>query len=162
MGGHSSTSTSTQSNEKVTETNLQDSGGLTVAGNKGATTVNNISTDDGAVAAALGANTDVSQAALALGNSAISANTEVANAGMDNAAAAEESGLTFGKDALDAVSSLAQQFGQQQSDLVGNALSGYQSIAQQNSASDSSQLQKVMLWLIVGVVAIVFLESGRI
>lgn len=175
MGGHSTTSTSTTSQEKVTETNFQNSGGLTVAGNKGNTTVQTItnSTDDGAVraalasnsqatAAALSANTDVSRAAIDLGSKAIDAGTQVANAGLDNAAAAYQGGLTFGRDALGTVEDLATEFSQRNADLTASALSGYQSIAQQNSASDSTQVQKVALWAIGAAVLLALISSGRV
>jgi hypothetical protein len=169
MGGHSSTSTSTTSLEKVNETNFQNSGGLTVAGNRGNTTVQNISTDAGAVAggvalgrAAIGANSDVSQAAIDLGSQAISAGQQVANAGLSNAQAAYQGGLTFGSNALDTVQALADQFSQQNAQLTANALDGYQSIAQQNSASNSTQIQKIALWAIAAAVLIVIASSGAI
>ena len=166
MGGHSTTSTSTSSLERVTETNLQDTGGLTVQGNKGATTIISKSTDAGAVkagaavaGAAIGANSDVSLAAIDLGNHAISSGAQVANAGLDNAQAAYQAGLSFGTDALNAVSDLASRNAQQQSDLVANALSGFGSLASQNSASSGTQLQKVALFAIVAAVVIAFAVS---
>lgn len=169
MGGHSSTSTQTQSVENVKESNLQDTGGLTIAGNRGATTVNNFSTDAGAVdagarvaGAAIQANSDVSQAAIDLGSKALSEGTTVATAGLDNAAAAYQGGLTFGTNALDTVRSLAGQFSQQNADLTNNALAGYQSIAQQNSATDSTQIQKIALWAIGAAVLIVLVTSGQV
>lgn len=169
MGGHSSTSTSTSSFEKVNETNFQNSGGLTVAGNKGNTTVQNISTDAGAVAggvalgrSAIKANSDVSQAAIDLGSQAVSAGQQVANAGLDHAEAAYQSGLTFGTNALDAVQQLAEEFSTQNASLTANALDGYQSIAQQNSASNSTQIQKIALWAIAAAVLIVIASRGAI
>lgn len=156
MGGHSSTSTQTQSQTSVTEQNLQDSGGLTVSGNSNRTTV--ISTDSGAIQG----NTDVSKAAIDLGAKAISAGTEVANAGLDNAAAAYQGGLTFGTNALSTVEDLATQFSQRNADLTANALSGYQSIAAQNSASDSTQIQKIALWAIAAAVLLALISSGRV
>lgn len=173
MGGHSTTQTSTQSTENVQESNLQDTGGTTVAGNTGgSTTVNNVQTDDGAVAAALASNYsvtkaalsvngDVSQAAIDLGSKAISSGQAVANQGLDNAAAAYQSGLTFGTDALDAVESLASENAQQQTNLVNNALGGFSSLATQNSASTDTQLQKVALYAIVAAVVLVFLVSRK-
>ena len=175
MGGHSSTSTETKSTENVKESNFQDTGGLTIQGNRGATTVQSFSTstDAGAVKAALAANStvagtailansDVSQAAIDLGGQALTEGNAVATAGLDNAAAAYESGLTFGTNALDTVQNLAAEFSHQNADLTNSALSGYQSIAQQNSATDSTQIQKIALWAIGAAVLIVLVTSGRV
>lgn len=169
MGGHSSTSTQTTSRERVTETNFQNSGGLTITGNQGATTVNSYSTDAGAVRggvalgrAAIGANSDVSQAAIDLGSQALSAGQQVANAGLSNAQAAYQGGLTFGTNALQTVQALADQFSQANASLTANALDGYQSIAQQNSASNSTQIQKIALWAIAAAVLVVLATSGSL
>src|SRR5690242_5978440 len=167
MGGHSSTSTETLSTENVQETNFQNSGGLTVVGNKGNTQV--YTTDAGAVRAgaslgraAINANSDVSMAALDLGAKAIDSGAQVANAGLDNALAAEQSSLSFGNNALDLVQSLADQFSQQNASLTANALDGYQTIAQQNSASTSTQIQKIALWAIGAAVLIVLVTNRSI
>lgn len=172
MGGSSKTSSTTSTTENVKEVNLQDTGGFTIADNAGGTTltdnsrsfVTNTTTDQGAVdagrqiaLAAIGANSDATAAALDLGAKAYSSGVQVANAGLDNALAANQGALTFGNNALDFVGSVLRQTEQSQSDLVSNALQGYQTIAQQNSASDSSQIQKVAIYLIVAVAAIMIL-----
>lgn len=162
-GSSSKTETQSSQSTNVQELNLQDSGGFTVADNKGST-INLTATDQGAVAAganiasaAIGANSDVSKAALALGSSAINAGVDVANHGLDNAEAAYQSGLTFGTNALDTVQQIISQTQSQQEQLVGDALAGYQSIAATNSASNSSQLQKVALYAIAALVLILVL-----
>lgn len=109
--------------------------------------------------AATALSSDVNQSAVDLGSSAIAAGTGVANAGLDNAAAAYSSGLTFGNNAISAIESLTSQFATQNAQATQSALSGYQSIAQQNSASDSSQIQKVALYLIGAVVLIMVVPS---
>ncbi len=155
-GSGASTSTSSSSQTKVNELNLQDTGGITVADNKGQTALTYVSqtTDANAVKAGTAVATSAVQAANDLGTSAISAGTTIANKGLDNAAAAYQSGLTFGTNALDVVQAIAQQFASQNEQLTGDALSGYQSIAQQNSASTSTQIQKVALYAIVALVVI--------
>lgn len=172
MGGHSTTATTTQSTENVTESNLQDTGGVTVAGNGGNTSITSNSftttSDEGAINAGAGVaskaleiNGDVSQAAIDLGNSAVSTGAAVANHGLDNAAAAYQSGLTFGTSALDAVESIAQESAQSNANLVNNALGGFQSLATQNSASSGTQLQKVALYAIIAAVVIAYFVSRR-
>ena len=166
-GSSSKTSTSSQQSTNVQELNLQDSGGFTVADNKGSTiNLTSVATDQGAVqagaqvaGAAITANSDVSKAAINLGASAIQSGIDVANHGLDNAEAAYQSGLTFGTNALDTVQAIISQTQSQQEQLVGQALAGYQSIAAQNSASNSSQLQKVALYAIAALVAILVLPK---
>src|SRR5580658_3744613 len=100
-GSQSKTSTESSQSTNVSELNLQDTGGITVADNTGATnlTYNSISTDSGAISgitqiaqSALGTasklSSDVNTAAVTLGQSAIDSGTQIANAGLDNAAAA--------------------------------------------------------------------------
>jgi hypothetical protein len=183
MGGGGKTSTTTQSSTAVQELNLQDTGGITVAENKGATSlvyapVTN-TTDAGAVAsasrlarAALSGNaaatagafslastvsSDVSHEAIVLGQSAIDAGTGIANHGLDNAAAAYQSGLTFGSDALNTVAQIAADSLGHQEALTSNALQGFATLATQNSASEATQIQKVALYAIAAAVAIVVL-----
>jgi hypothetical protein len=205
MGGKSSTSTSTSSSTNVQELNLQDTGGFTIADNKGGTTLNytNTTTDGGAVSAAadvsqtslaamlsalkaslgfagntagsaIGANTattgaaldlasglssDVSHAATTLGQTALDQGFSVANAGLDHAAAAYQSGLTFQNDALNTVANIAQDSLLHQESLTNNAISGFQAIAQQNSASDSTQIQKIAIYAVAAAVLIVVLPA---
>lgn len=181
-GSQSKTATTTQQSTNVQNLNLQDTGGFTAADNKNsnitAVSVSN-TTDEGAVSAALSSNTnvtnsalntatdlgkgafslssDVSQSAIDLGGSAIAAGQQVANAGLDNAAAAYQSGLTFGNNALGLVHDLADEFSSQNASLTAAALSGYQSIAQQNSASQSTQIQKIAIYAIGAAVLLVVL-----
>lgn len=180
MGGKSSTSTSTSSSTNVQELNLQDTGGFTAADNKN-TSITYVNTDSGATSAALKANTaatkaalyanadvsreaiagntDVSLAAINLGSNALASGNQVANHGLDAASAAYESGLTFGTDAIQTVKQLAQEFSTQNETLTASALNGYQSIAEQNSASDATQIQKIAIYVIVAAVAIVVLPK---
>ena len=102
---------------------------------------------------------DVSQSAVDLGRTALSAGQQIANAGLDNAAAAYSGGLTFGNNALQAVQSIASDALLHQESLTASALSGYQSIAQQNSASDSTQIQKIALYAIGAAVLLVVLPK---
>ncbi|MGH9483754.1 MAG: hypothetical protein ACRD1F_01750 [Terriglobales bacterium] len=164
--GTSKTSTVSKQQTNVSELNLQDTGGITVADNAGPTKVYNIQSDAGAIAAgtqvageAIGANSDVSRAAISLGSAALASGAQIANAGLDNAEAAQQSALTFGNNALDTVQSIISQTQSQQEQLVGDALAGYQSIAQQNSASNSTQIQKVALYAIAALVAILVLPK---
>lgn len=167
----SSTSTSQSTTNNVNETNLQDTGGITVNDASGTHIVVN-QTDQGAVAAgqelgqsainaaanaasdAIGAGVNQTNSIVDLLQDISSQLTGVANAGLDNAAAAEQSGLTFGNDALATVQDIVSQTQAQQEQLVGDALSGYQTIAQQNSASSATQIQKVALYLIIAVAII--------
>jgi hypothetical protein len=186
-GSKSSTSTSSSQATNVSELNLQDTGGITVADNAGPTDVHytSINTDQGAVASsfaaiadavskAFGANTnvtnsainlaadasnDATSAAITLGQTAIDSGTLVANHGLDNAAAAYQSGLTFGTSALNTVANILDDSLQAQKSLTSTALSGYQTIAQQNSASNATQIQQVALYVIVAAVAIVVLPK---
>lgn len=169
MGGKTRTSTATSSNTNVQELNLQDTGGFTAADNKN-TSISYVNTDSGATSAALKANTDVataailsntdvSHAAINLGSQALDSGTAVANHGLDAASAAYESGLTFGTDAIQTVQQLAHDFSTQNEQLTASALGGYQSIAQQNSASDATQIQKIAIYVIVAAVAIVVLPK---
>jgi len=164
-GSKSNTSTSSSQSTRVNELNLQDTGGITVADNKGSTQLayTNVSTDEGATSAAIAANTklssDVSSAAVTLGTTAIDSGTEVANHGLDNAAAAYSAGLDFGNNALNTVANLLQDSAQREESLTASALQGYQSIAQQNSASDSTQIQKIALYAIAAAVALVVLPK---
>lgn len=102
---------------------------------------------------------DVSQSAIDLGGSAISTGAQLANAGLDNAQAAYQSGLTFGNNALGVVEQLAEEFSTQNASLTANALDGYQTIAQQNSASTSTQIQKIAIYAIVAAVLLVVLPK---
>ena len=186
-GSQSKTSTSSSQSTNVSELNLQDTGGITVADNTGNTKVNytSVTTDNGAiqaagnlagtaVGAALGANTDVvnsainlasglssdvSSAAITLGQTAIDTGGALANKGLDNAAAAYTSGLTFGTNALDTVAQIASNSLSAQTNLTNNALAGYQTIAQQNSASDASQIQKIALYALAAAVLVVVLPA---
>jgi hypothetical protein len=87
------TSSSQQQTTETTNLNLQDTGGVTVANSTGTRIVQ---TDLGTVKAAA----DISQAALNLGASAIDANTAVNTAGLDNALATYQSGLSFAGDVV--------------------------------------------------------------
>jgi hypothetical protein len=180
-GSKSNTSTSSSQETNVSELNLQDTGGITVADNSGPTNLQYVTTDDGAVSGALSAITaavkaafagntnvtnsainlssDVSSAAVTLGSNAIDSGTEVANHGLDNAAAAYTSGLQFGTNALDVVANLVSDQENRNAALTSDALSGYQSIAQQNSASQSTQIQKIALYAIGAAVALVVLPK---
>jgi hypothetical protein len=186
-GSKSSTSTSSSQATNVSELNLQDTGGITVADNAGPTNVayTSVTTDQGAVQAsfdaitaavkaAFGGNTnvtnsainlaqdashDATSAAITLGSNAIDSGVQVANHGLDNAAAAYQSGLTFGTSALNTVANLIQDSATREANLTSTALSGYQSIAQQNSASNATQIQQVALYVIVAAVAIVVLPK---
>jgi len=168
-GSSAKTSTTSSQSTNVRNLNLQDTGGFTAADNKNssitAISVTN-TTDAGAVAggvslgkAAIDANNDISHAAIDLGGQAIAAGQQVANAGLDNAAAAYQGGLTFGTNALDIVHALADEYSAQNASLAESALSGYQSIAQQNSASTSTQIQKIALYAIGAAVLIVVLPK---
>lgn len=171
-GSKSSTSTSSSQSTNVSELNLQDTGGITVADNKGSTALNytNVSTDSGAISgnvavARAGLTTaerlssDVNSAAVTLGQTALDTGAGLANKGLDNAAAAYQSGLTFGTDALDTVAQIQQDSLAHFEALTSNALAGYQSIAQQNSATDSTQIQKVALYALLAAVAVVVLPA---
>lgn len=168
-GSKSSTSTSSSQSTKVNELNLQDTGGITVADNKGSTdlTYQNVSTDQGATSAAIKGigdvatklSSDVSSAAVTLGSASIATGAQVANHGLDNAAAAYASGLDFGTNALNTVANLLQDSATREEALTANALSGYQSIAQQNSASDATQIQKIALYALAAAVAVVVLPA---
>jgi len=223
MGGKSSSSSSTANSTQVQELNLQDTGGFTIADNKGGTNLNYTSNtvDPGAVAAganvadtalasntsifnraveainaALGANaslsdsssrvlgsvagkaissnanttqgafnfasglsSDVNHAAITLGQTALDTGGSLATAGLDHAAAAYQSGLTFQNDALTTVANIAQDSLLHQESLTNNAISGFQSIAQQNSASDSTQVQKIAVYAVAAAVLIVVLPA---
>lgn len=162
-GSKSSTSTSSSQSTNVSELNLQDTGGITVADNKGSTALNytNVSTDSGAISGAFSAaehlSSDVNAASVTLGQTALDTGASIANHGLDNAAAAYQSGLTFGQDALTTVANIQQDALAHFEALTSSALSGYQSIAQQNSASDSTQIQKIALYAIGAAVLIVVL-----
>lgn len=186
-GSKSNTSTSSSQATNVSELNLQDTGGITVADNAGPTSLNytSVGTDYGAIGAAgsaisdavskaFAANTNVTNSAInlasglggqslatatTLGQSAIDSGATVANHGLDNAAAAYQSGLTFGSDALNTVANLIQDSATREASLTSTALSGYQTIAQQNSASNATQIQQVALYVIVAAVAIVVLPK---
>ena len=168
-GSKSNTSTSSSQSTNVSELNLQDTGGITVADNTGPVKLayTSVGTDYGAIGAALKANTDLASglggqtlaSAVTLGQTAIDSGATVANHGLDNAAAAYQSGLTFGSDALNTVANLIQDSATREANLTSSALSGYQSIAQQNSASSATQIQTVAIYLIVAAVAIVVLPK---
>jgi hypothetical protein len=184
-GSQSKTSTSSSQSTNVSELNLQDTGGITVADNSGPTNLQYVTTDDGAVSGAFsaitaavkaafagntnvtnsainlasGLSSDVSSAAVTLGSNAIDSGTQVANHGLDNAAAAYSSGLQFGTSALNTVANLISDSENRNAALTANALSGYQSIAQQNSASQSTQIQKIALYAIGAAVALVVLPK---
>ena len=186
-GSKSSTSTSSSQATNVSELNLQDTGGITVADNAGPTSVQYVTTatDYGAVGGAFdaitpavkaafagntnvtnsainlasGLSSDVSSAAVTLGSNAIDTGAQVANHGLDNAAAAYSSGLSFGTNALNTVANLISDSENRNAALTANALSGYQSIAQQNSASQSTQIQKIALYAIGAAVALVVLPK---
>jgi hypothetical protein len=186
-GSKSQTSTSSSQATNVSELNLQDTGGITVADNAGPVGLSytSVGTDYGAIGAAgtaisdtvnkaFAANTNVTNSAInlasglggqtlasavTLGQTSIDSGATVANHGLDNAAAAYQSGLTFGSDALNTVANLIQDSASREASLTSSALSGYQSIAQQNSASSATQIQKVAIYLIVAAVAIVVLPK---
>lgn len=184
-GSSSKTSTSSSQATNVSELNLQDTGGITVADNSGPTHLTYVATDDGAVSSSIDgivqavkaafsgntnvtnsainlasdASSDVSSAAVTLGTDALDSGTQIANHGLDNAAAAYTSGLTFGTNALNTVANLISDQELRNQSLTSAALSGYQSIAQQNSASNSTQLQKVAIYALVAAVAIVVLPK---
>jgi hypothetical protein len=168
-GSSSKTSTTSSQSTSVRNLNLQDTGGFTAADNKNSTitaiSVTN-STDAGALAggvalgkAAINSDNDISHAAIDLGSKGLDVGQQIANAGLDNARAAYESGLTFGNNALDTVHALASEFSSQNANLAENALAGFQTIAQQNSASESTQIQKVALYAIGAAVALVVLPK---
>jgi hypothetical protein len=165
MGSRSDTSTSSAQSTNVSELNLQDTGGFTVADNSGPTKLSytNVSTDAGAVNAAIGGITKIAQsgnsAAITLGQTAIDAGAQIANRGLDNAAAAYSSGLTFGTTALETVANLIQDTSLREQQLTSAALSGYQTLAQQNSATDATQIQQIAIYVIVAAVAIVVLPK---
>jgi hypothetical protein len=164
-GSKSNTSTSSSQSTNVSELNLQDTGGITVADNAGPVKLayTSVGTDYGAIGSAAQLATDATSGALhaatTLGQTAIDQGTSVANHGLDNAAAAYQSGLTFGSDALNTVANLIQDSATREANLTSTALSGYQSIAQQNSASSATQIQTVAIYLIVAAVAIVVLPK---
>lgn len=177
-GSSAKTSTSSSQQTNVSELNLQDTGGITIADNSGPTHLTYVTTDAGAtgnalsgmlqaIKAALSSNTSVagnaidsvSSAAVTLGQTALDTGAGVANHGLDNAAAAYSSGLTFGTNALDVVANLISDQELRNSALTNNALAGYQSIAQQNSASSSTQIQKIALYALAAAVAIVVLPK---
>lgn len=179
-GSQSKTSTSSSQATNVSELNLQDTGGITVADNTGATKLvyNSSTSDYGAIGDALDGiskvannaitgnnilaenlSSDVSSAAVTLGMTAIDTGGAIANHGLDNAAAAYQSGLSFGSNALNTVAAALNDSSSREASLLNNALSGYQSIAQQNSASDSTQIQKIALYAIAAAVALVVLPK---
>jgi hypothetical protein len=170
----SSSKTETQSSQatNVSELNLQDTGGITVADNKGGTnlTYNSVTTDSGAIAGIVQTanqafktagmlSSDVNAAAVNLGGQALDTGAQVANHGLDNAAAAYESGLSFGTNIVNTTAQLLQDSADREAALTNNALAGYQSIAQQNSASQSTQIQKIAIYAIAAAVAVVVLPG---
>lgn len=176
-GSRSSTATTSRTLTSVRETNLQDTGGVTLAQNSGPVTLvsNNVSTSSGAFklgraavrgSVELGAATVASNSALAadgfntiggvsmhainLGRSGLRTGASLASAGMDNAAAAYQSGLTFANNALSTVATLAQQQ---------NA--GLAQIAAANSAppgAQSTSIGKTALLAAAVVVALVMMN----
>jgi hypothetical protein len=179
-GSQSKTSTSSSQATNVSELNLQDTGGITIADNSGGTKLvyNSSTSDYGAVGDALDGiskvannaitgnsilaqnlSSDVSSAAVTLGMTAIDTGGQIANRGLDNAQAAYESGLSFGSNALNTVAALLNDSASREASLTSSALSGYQSIAQQNSASDATQVQKIAGWAIAAAVALVVLPK---
>lgn len=188
-GSQSKTATTSSQATNVSELNLQDTGGITIADNSGGTKLvynsSSTNTDYGAISGALGAITgalgtvgsvannaitgnsilaqnlssDVTSAAITLGQTAIDTGGQLANHGLDNAQAAYESGLSFGSNALNTVAALLNDSASREASLTSSALSGYQSIAQQNSASDATQIQKIAGWAIAAAVALVVLPK---
>ena len=163
-GSRSSTSTASSSRTRVSEPNLQDSGGLTLAQNSGPVTLVSNSTSSGAMRvarnavdanaaeAATGFHTlgDVSAQAIGLGGAGLATGASIANAGMDNAAAAYQSGLSFANQALDTVAGLAS---------AQNA--GLAQIAAANSAPPGAQgtsLGKTALIAAAIIAAVVLLK----
>lgn len=186
-GSSSKTSTSSSQATNVSELNLQDTGGITIADNSGGTKLvyNSSTSDYGAIDAALGGlsgavrtvggiasdaitgnsilaqnlGSDVSSAAVTLGQTAIDTGGQIANHGLDNAQAAYESGLSFGSNAINTVAAALNDSAARETSLLQSALGGYQSIAQQNSASDATQIQKIAGWAIAAAVALVVLPK---
>lgn len=168
-GSSSKTATTSSQSTNVSELNLQDTGGITIADNSGGTKLvyNSSTSDYGAIGAALAgitkvattANSDVSSAAVTLGQTAIDTGGLIANHGLDNAQAAYESGLSFGSNAINTVAAALNDSAARETSLLQSALGGYQSIAQQNSASDATQIQKIAGWAIAAAVALVVLPK---
>lgn len=179
-GSSSKTATTSSQATNVSELNLQDTGGITIADNSGGTKLvyNSSTSDYGAVSGALDGiagvaksaitgnnilaenlSSDVSSAAVTLGMTSIDAGSQIATRGLDFAQAAYESGLSFGSNAINTVAAALNDSSARETGLLNSALAGYQSIAQQNSASDATQIQKIAGWAIAAAVALVVLPK---
>lgn len=161
------TQTTTTSTPQVNNADLSGLGVSQVGGN-----VNLTLTDSGATAAAIANASSVSQAALDLAAQGIGAGVQVANGGLQNAAAAYESGVTLGTDAINAVQAIAANSIATTQDTLGTALaaisantsqavSGYGQLASNNTASSGTQIQKVVMYALIAVAAIFILGGGR-
>jgi len=161
-GSSASTSSNQQQATTTSNLNLQGGSGTTIGGDRNVITT----TDAGAVAGGVSLGTDaihmagdVSQAAINLGQWAVSQGTDVANHGLDNARAAYETSLTFGSDALQAVQQIAAASQSNNRAIVSDAVTGFQSLAMQNSASEADKVSKVAIYGFAAIAAALVLPK---
>ena len=125
------TSTAQSQTTNTQNLNLQDTSGITLANSNG----NNITTTDfGALTAA----TDISRAALALGQSGINAGNEVAFVGLDNAQRAYMGALDFAGTALSRATDAAGGSADRVARFATESLDANSSLARETLASQSS------------------------
>jgi hypothetical protein len=128
--------TQTQTSE-VTNLNLQDTQGITLAQSSGNTIT---TTDFGAIQAA----TDISHDAINLGRDAVSAGTDVAFAGLDHAQAAYQGGLNFASDIVTSALDTTGQSADRVARFATDALDSQSTFASEALASQTDTSTKAI------------------